>query len=58
VDELLVRVFAEFVHILGERLAQLDLWWARTFGRSLSGRINKLEIQTLFHGNTKDQDQI
>jgi hypothetical protein len=24
----------------------------------LSGRINKLEIQTLFHGNTKDQDQI
>jgi hypothetical protein len=33
-------------------LAKLDLWWDRTFGHSLSGRMNKLEIQTLFHGKT------
>jgi hypothetical protein len=45
-------------HLIGEALAALDLWWARIFGRPLSGRINRLEIQTLFHGNTKDQDQI
>ena len=45
-------------HLIGEALAALDLWWARMFGRPLSGRINRLEIQTLFHGNTKDQDQI
>lgn len=56
--DLIVRAFAELVQILGERLAKLDLWWFRTFGRSLSGRMSKLEIQTLFHGNTKDQDQI
>jgi len=43
---------------LGEGLAKLDLWWARVFGRPLSGRMGKLEIQTLFHGNTKDTDQI
>jgi len=55
---LLVRAFAELVHLLGEGLAKLDLWWGRTFGRSLSGRMSKLEIQTLFHGNTRDQDQI
>jgi len=28
------------------------------FGHCLTGRINTLEIQTLFHGNSKDQDQI
>jgi hypothetical protein len=54
-EELLVKAL---LHILAEGLAKLDLWWGRTFGRPLSGRINKLEIQTLFHGNTKDQDQI
>jgi len=36
----------------------LDLWWARAFGRTLSGRMYRIEIQTLFHGNTRDQDQI
>jgi hypothetical protein len=36
----------------------LDLWWAGAFGRTLSGRMYKIEIQTLFHGNTRDQDQI
>jgi len=41
-----------------EAVARLDLWWIRVFGRPLSGRMNKLEIQTLFHGNTRDQDQI
>jgi hypothetical protein len=54
-EELVVKAF---VHIVGEGLAELDLWWDRTFGRTLSGRMSKLEIQTLFHGNTKDQDQI
>ena len=54
-EELMVKAF---VHILGEGLARLDLWCLRTFGHPLSGRINKLEIQTLFHGNTKDHDQI
>jgi len=37
----------------------LDLWTERVFGRSLRlRRQNKMEIQTLFHGNTKDQDQL
>jgi hypothetical protein len=54
-EELIVRAL---FHILEEGLAKLDLWWDRTFGHSLSGRMNKLEIQTLFHGNTKDHDQI
>jgi len=54
-EELVVRAF---VHIVGEGLAELDLWWGRTFGRSLSGRMSTLEIQTLFHGNTRDQEQI
>ena len=39
-------------------LATLDLWWGRKFGRTLSGRGPRVEIQTLFHGNTRDQDQI
>jgi hypothetical protein len=54
-EELVVKAF---VHIVGEGLARLDLWCLRKFGHSLSGRMNKLEIQTLFHGNTKDEDQI
>jgi hypothetical protein len=54
-EELVVKAL---LHILEERLTKLDLWWDRTFGHSLSGRLNKLEIQTLFHGNTKDHDQI
>ena len=54
-EELVVKAL---LHILEEGLAELDLWWDRTFGHSLSGRMNKLEIQTLFHGNTKDHDQI
>jgi hypothetical protein len=53
-----LRGCAELVHLLGEGLGKLDLWCQRKFGRSLSGRMYKLEIQTLFHGNTKDQDQI
>jgi hypothetical protein len=58
VEHLVIRLLAELVVKTGERLARLDLWWARVFGRSLSGRMNKIEIQTLFHGNTKDQEQI
>jgi hypothetical protein len=57
-SDLVVRGGAELLHLLGEGLAKLDLWCLRTFGHSLSGRMYKLEIQTLFHGNTKDQDQI
>jgi len=56
--ELLVGLSKALAHLIGEGLATLDLWCARTFGRPLSGRMNKLEIQTLFHGNTKDEDQI
>jgi hypothetical protein len=54
-EELVVKAL---LHILEEGLTKLDLWWDRTFGHSLSGRMNKLEIQTLFNGNTKDHDQI
>ena len=54
-EDLLLRALAKAAE---EGLAMLDLWWARVFGRTLSGRMYKLEIQTLFHGNTKDQDQI
>ena len=56
--DLLVKVGAELVRLLGVGLGYLDLWCERRFGRTLSGRMNKLEIQTLFHGNTKDDDQI
>lgn len=45
-------------HLTEEGLGRLDLFWLRKFGRPLSGRLAKLEIQTLFHGNTKDEDQI
>jgi len=54
-EDLLLRALAKAAE---EGLAILDLWWARAFGRTLSGRMHKLEIQTLFQGNTKDQDQI
>jgi hypothetical protein len=56
--DLLVKAGAKLLELLGRGLGNLDLWFERRFGRSLSGRMNKLEIQTLFHGNTKDQDQI
>ncbi len=37
----------------------VDDWCERRLGISLRRqRAPKLEIQTLFHGNTKDQDQI
>jgi hypothetical protein len=55
VEELLLKALAKAAE---EGLALLDLFWARVFGRPLSGRMHKLEIQTLFHGNTRDQDQI
>jgi len=58
VGDLAVKGGAKLLELLGKGLGSLDLWFERRFGRSLSGRINKLEIQTLFHGNTKDQDQI
>ena len=58
VAHLLVKACEKLLELLGWELARLDLWFERKFGHCLSGRINKLEIQTLFHGNTKDQDQI
>jgi hypothetical protein len=58
VGDLLVRAGEKLLELLGTGLGRLDLWYERKFGRCLSGRMNKLEIQTLFHGNTKDQDQI
>ena len=57
-SDLIIRAGAELLKLLGTALGSLDLWCQRRFGRSLSGRLNKLEIQTLFHGNTKDQEQI
>jgi len=56
--ELLMRAVAKLLELLGSGLASVDLWFERRFGFPLSGRMNKLEIQTLFHGNTKDQIQI
>jgi hypothetical protein len=55
---LLVETGEKLLELLGRGLGRLDLWVERKFGRCLSGRMNKLEIQALFHGNTKDQDQI
>lgn len=54
-EELILRVLAKAAK---EELATPDLWSARRFGRSLSGRMYRIEIQTLFRGNTRDQDQI
>ena len=58
IDHLFIKLIELAVASLGEKLAQLDLWWQRKFGHSLSGRLGRIEIQTLFQGNTKDQDQI
>jgi hypothetical protein len=58
VGHFVIKGLAQLLYTLGEWIGELDLLCARTFGRSLSGRMNKLEIQTLFHGNTKDLDQI
>ena len=54
-EKLLIETLAKAAE---DGVGNFDLWWGRMFGRSLSGRISKLEIQTLFHGNTKDEDQI
>jgi hypothetical protein len=56
--DLLFELVRAFLHLIGEGLGHLDIWCSRRFGRSLSGRFYRLEIQTLFHGNTKDEDQI
>jgi hypothetical protein len=58
VAHLLIKIGEKLLELLGKAVGHLDLWFERKFGHCLSGRINKLEIQTLFHGNTKDQDQI
>jgi len=57
-SEILISGLKLIAKAATEGLASLDLWWARSFGRPLSGRMHRLEMQTLFHGNTKDQDQI
>jgi hypothetical protein len=56
--DILVHLLVLLVKMIGDALGELDLFWARVFGRPLSGRMNRIEIQTLFHGNTKDVDQI
>jgi len=56
--ELVIGGVKLLLKLTDDGLGTLDLWWARAFGRSLSGRLNRFEIQTLFHGNTKDHDQI
>jgi hypothetical protein len=55
---LLSHLIEGLLKLIEKALPELDLWWMSRFGRSLSGRPNKIEIQTLFHGNTRDQDQI
>ncbi len=57
-SELLVKAAEMLFELTGRGLGRLDLWFERRFGHCLSGRMNRLEIQTLFHGNTRDQDQI
>jgi hypothetical protein len=52
------RLAEALFDVTEEALGRLDLWWLRTFGRPLSGRFGRIGIQTLFHGNTKDRDQI
>jgi len=56
--DLLIHAGAKLLELLGRGIGNLDLWFERRFGHCLSGRMNKLEIQTLFQGNTKDRDQI
>ncbi len=56
--DIFVHLLVLLVKMIGDALGELDLLWARLFGRPLSGRMNRIEIQTLFHGNTKDVDQI
>jgi len=56
--DLLIHVGAKLLQLLEMGVGNLDLWFEGRFGRCLSGRMNKLEIQTLFQGNTKDHDQI
>jgi hypothetical protein len=58
IGDLILKAGTELLNPPGKGLGHLDLWGERRLGRSLSGRINKLEIQTIFHGNTKDHDQI
>lgn len=57
-SEILAALLKLLAYVTAEGLATLDLGWERVFGRPLSGRMRRLEIQTLFHGNTRDQDQI
>lgn len=56
--EILVQLGKALFFGIESGLGSLDLWWSRKFGHALSGRFGKLEIQTLFHGNTRDQDPI
>jgi hypothetical protein len=57
--EIYIWLAKTLLHLLEEALGDLDLWWLRTFGRSLSGRFfSRIEFQTLFHGNIKDDSQI
>jgi hypothetical protein len=56
--KLLELAVMKLFELLERGVGSLDVWFQQRFGRSLSGHMNKLEIQTLFNGNTKDQDQI
>ena len=57
-DVLTEHLLQAFFRMVEEGLTKLDLWWGARFGRTLSGRGPRVEIQTLFHGNTRDEDQI
>jgi hypothetical protein len=46
--DLVIRALAELMRSLGVGLGYFDLWCEKRFGRTLTGRMNKLEIQTLF----------
>jgi len=50
---------AGFLYVYLKLVVLIDERSERKFGRSVIGRkLPKVEFQSLFHGNTKDQDQL
>src|SRR5215472_19116338 len=52
-DRIWPYVGAKLLEPLGRGVGYLDLWFERRFGHCLSGRMNKLEIQTLSRATRK-----
>lgn len=47
---ILIKAGEKLLELLSRGVGRFDLWFERKFGRCLSGRINKLEIQ---HSSTE-----